>query len=168
MCDDASEARNKTSCATCSLVPGLLPVSGIFPAGNSAGVQPTSFSSDFLPVESVLLDVGNRRAASVKTRSRRACAETTLNKIKPVAKLVRVAPFDFGNINAAFSGEIFGEPADLIISQRGDDRRFLAETVRQVSGDVVFAAAVINFKRVRRLNASVARTKPQKQFAQTD
>jgi hypothetical protein len=61
--------------------------------------------------------------------------------------------------------KIFNKTADLIVSKRRDDRCAMAEALRYVPPDVVFAAAFPDAKVPRRMDSVITRIKTKHHFA---
>ena len=108
--------------------------------------------------------------AAVRAAQRGADAETSFSEIQAVAHGTADAvvrnPLGERVVHAALIHQIFDEPADRIIGERGDYGRVQTKAALQAARDIVFAAAFADGKLARGPDALVARVEAQHHFAQ--
>ena len=75
-------------------------------------------------------------------------------------------PADVDGVDAALQDQVFDQPPDVVVAQRGDDRRAQPEAAAQAARDVVFAAAFPGLEPARRANAPLARVEAEHDLAE--
>ena len=132
--------------------------------------EPFSAPKIDFPVEIAGLYLADGGVAAVGAAGSRAHAEAALGKVEPVAHRAAHAvvwnPVEQRVIDAALQDEVFDQPADGVIGERGGNGGAQAETAAQAAGHVVFAAALPHLKLARGVDAAFAGIEAEHDFAQ--
>src|ERR1700727_811221 len=133
------------------------------PGEDAPAVKPTRalLPEDLLPVNVSRSHLRGGAVGRIGAAERWANAESPLGEVQPVTHcasdpVVR-NPVELGTVDSALVHEIFNQPADGIVDERGYDRSSLPEAALEAARDVVLAAALPGLERTRRCDSCVAR-----------
>src|SRR5206468_4185067 len=125
-----------------------------------------------LPIDLTRVHLRHRGVTAVRASEGGAYAETSLGEIEAVTRATADAvvsnPADPGEVDSALQHEIFDQPADGIVDQRGDDGRAQAEAAAKTTGHVVLATAFPHLKRAGGGHATLSRVEAQHHLAEAD
>src|SRR6266850_528790 len=125
-----------------------------------------------LPINLPRFHLRDRGVTAVRASERGAYAETSLGEIEAVTRATADAvvsnPADPREVDSALQDEIFDQPADGIVDQRGDNGRAQAEAAAKTTGHVVLAAALPHLKRASGGHATFSRVEAQHHLAEAD
>jgi hypothetical protein len=99
-------------------------------------------------------------------------AEPLLGEVEPhagvAADAVEVAPDHVRHVDAALHDEVFHQPAEIVLRQRGDDRGALLPALPHRAGDVVLAAPFPHLERSRVAHAAEPGVEAEHHLAERD
>ncbi len=128
-------------------------------------------AKDLIPINLPRLQLCNGRVAAVRTAQPGTYAKTALGKVESIAHgaahaIIR-SPDQMRKIDAALQHQVFQQPTDGIVGQRGHNGRAQPKAAAQPARHVVLTAALPSLKAARGGDASLARVQAQHHLAQT-
>src|SRR5262249_22235734 len=118
-------------------------------------------AEDLVPIDLTGLELGDRSVTTIRTPQCCTNPETAFGKIQPVANApadaVKFHPPHQRLVHAALKDQILKQPAHRIIGKGSHDGCFQAKAPLQTACNVVFAAALGNFKVTRGPDAAITR-----------
>src|SRR5580765_1732493 len=138
---------------------------------NSPSVQPadSDFAENIVPIKIAWFELACRRVAPIGNPYRAPHTKPALGEIQAVANRsphsVERNPLDKFGIHSALKDEVFNQSADLVVSQRGANCRFEAETPPQSARHVVFATSFPEHEFPGGPNPSLSRIQAQHDFS---
>src|SRR5688572_8474952 len=108
--------------------------------------------------------------STVGATQRGADAESLLREVQAHARVaaqaIELAPDDLRGVDAALHHQIFDQPAEVVLRQRGHGRGAFAPALAHGARDVVFAAAFPDLEAARIAHAAEARIETQHHLAE--
>src|ERR1051325_10070920 len=141
---------------------------------DAARVKPShaEFAEDMLPINLPRLHLAGRRIRPVTDAQRAAHPESPLGKVEAHARIaaraVKRHPLDEAGIDAALQNEVLGEPAQIVLWKRRDNRRAQPEAPPQPARHVVFPAAFPHLELARAPHTSLPRIEAEHHLAKRD
>jgi hypothetical protein len=129
-------------------------------------------AKDLLPIDLAGLELGYGCVPAIGAANRGANAKTAFREVQPVpnraANSVIRDPSHILLANAALQHEIFDQPSDGIVGQRGDNGSIESEAAPKPASDIVFTAAFPCTEIAGSGNTTVPRVETQHDLAQAD
>src|SRR5436190_6022819 len=143
-------------------------------AEDSPSMEPPRavLAKDLLPIDLDGLELGYGCVPAIGAAKRGANTKTAFREVQPIpnraANSVIRDPSHILLGNAALQHEIFDEPSDGIVGQRGDDGSIESEAAPKSASDIVFTAAFPCTEIAGSGNTTVPRVETQHDLAQAD
>ena len=123
-----------------------------------------------IPVHVARPELRGRGAATIGAAEGSPNAEAALNEVQPVphasADTVVGHPAHVGLVDTALQDQIFEQPPDRVVRERGDNRGAKPEAATEPSCDVVLASALRDGERPRRRDPAVTWVEAQHHLAE--